>query len=298
MKTVVNTYEVPHLWANQVQSHARNGRNTLWFRDGTIYSYGEHFPIATFVRNEKGEQAVLFTTRSYSITTAQHVSSVRCACNHISPVFHVALASNRWEGKQDPSEYVADYRTRIDEKQNMVARARKAEKREYLYHSLTSLVDEANHFAAFFSLADRFEVLEDFDNLRASLAEVDKAKRKAERERLAEVRRLAEEKIARWKQGENVQLPYSLDTVYLRIEGEELVTSKGARVPVSHARRGLAIVQACRARGEGYKRNGHTIHLGHYAIDEITAEGNVKAGCHRVEWAEIERIAGELGREG
>jgi len=82
MKTVVSPSEVAHLWANKVQDNARNSNNTIFFRDETIYSYGYHFPIAKHIINEQGDQAVLFTTRSYSNTTAKHIGKVHSACSH------------------------------------------------------------------------------------------------------------------------------------------------------------------------------------------------------------------------
>ena len=82
----------------------------------------------------------------------------------------------------------------------------------------------------------------------------------------------------------------------LRVEGTEVVTSMGARFPISHARRGLALVRMVRARGVEWVRNGHTLHLGHYAVDSVDVEGNVRAGCHRVLWVDIERIAEEIER--
>lgn len=170
MRKVVRSSEVAHLWAHQTQSEARNAKSTIWFRGKTIYSYGEHFPIACFAENGQGEQAVLFTTRTYSVTIAQHMRWVRAAIRHISPVFHVPLES-RMGDKQSPADYyMASYRERIEEGQNAVARARKESTREWASHSLVGLVYEANRFAQFFSLPDRFEVLQDFDGLRASLA--------------------------------------------------------------------------------------------------------------------------------
>src|SRR3954470_1643232 len=71
MKTRVETHTVAKLWANKTQSNARNGRN-FYFDDDTIYSYGPHFPIARHVKNQKGQSAILFTTRDYSSTTATH----------------------------------------------------------------------------------------------------------------------------------------------------------------------------------------------------------------------------------
>jgi hypothetical protein len=77
----------------------------------------------------------------------------------------------------------------------------------------------------------------------------------------------------------------------LRIDGDEVLTSRGVRFPVSHAKRALAFVRKVRESGQSYIRNGHTIHLGPYAIDRIEPDGTVKAGCHVVSWQEIERMA-------
>jgi hypothetical protein len=80
----------------------------------------------------------------------------------------------------------------------------------------------------------------------------------------------------------------------LRVVGDEVQTSLGARFPVAHAIHGLALVRRVRASGREYVSNGHAIHLGNYVIDRIEPDGTVHAGCHVVRWEEIERIAPEL----
>lgn len=82
-------------------------------------------------------------------------------------------------------------------------------------------------------------------------------------------------------------------------------TDRGARVPVEHARRALRFVRVVMARGQEYQRNGHTEHIGHYAIDRVEVDGTLHAGCHVIKWDEIERCgqlletvpvqAGEVG---
>lgn len=66
----------------------------FWFDDGTIYSYGRHFPVARHVRAVGGGPPfVLLTTRTRSNTTAKHVRAVRNACGRTAwttVVFHVA----------------------------------------------------------------------------------------------------------------------------------------------------------------------------------------------------------------
>jgi hypothetical protein len=104
--------------------------------------------------------------------------------------------------------------------------------------------------------------------------------------------------IAAWRNGDTrarLRDPWNLP-VMLRVssDGTEVETSRGARVPVSHALRGLRFVRAVVSKGETYQRNGHTLHLGHYAIDRIDVDGTLHAGCHVISLAEIERIAPTL----
>ena len=102
-----------------------------------------------------------------------------------------------------------------------------------------------------------------------------------------------QELITKWRAGQYSGCLYDVP-VMLRIDGDEVVTSRGARFPVSHAKRALAFVRKVRESGQAYVRNGHTIHLGPYALDRIEPDGTVKAGCHVVSWEEIERIAPAL----
>jgi hypothetical protein len=83
--------------------------------------------------------------------------------------------------------------------------------------------------------------------------------------------------------------------VLLRVNGEQIETSQGARIPLDHAPRIWRFVKAVIARGEAYQRNGHTEHAGEFAIDRIEADGTMKAGCHVIPYAEIERMARTLG---
>lgn len=116
-----------------------------------------------------------------------------------------------------------------------------------------------------------------------------------EQERKAERARIDAERLAAWLRGESVSMPPRGDSVLLRIRGDEIETSWGARFPIEHGRKAFPLIARIRERGEEWKSNGHSIHLGHYAIDRVTADGTVYAGCHVVRWEQIERVARELG---
>lgn len=115
--------------------------------------------------------------------------------------------------------------------------------------------------------------------------------------------------IAAWRNGDTTAVlrnPWNLP-VMLRIRtfgadesvqfaAAQVETSRGAKVPVSHALRGLRFVRNVVKTGQAYQRNGHTLHLGNYAIARVDVDGTLTAGCHVIPYSEIERIAPELER--
>ncbi len=74
-----------------------------------------------------------------------------------------------------------------------------------------------------------------------------------------------------------------------------LETSHGADVPLPHALRAFAFVRRVVATGEGWHANGHTIRVGHFRVDAISPDGTMRAGCHTIRLAEMERLATALG---
>jgi len=281
MQQVHSNSMVAHLWANQTQDSARSHNGHLFFRDSTIYSYGSHFPIARHVNG-----VVLFTTASYSSTTSQHMSSVRSACLHLE-VFRVPHVMG--DRHRDNFE---SYKSRLDRALLQAARARKST--AWRMREAEDLVKEANRYNKVFKLRRKpLEIPASLDKVRerAKQQAADMAaKRKTD---LAKRRKLLAKAAERWKAGEHVSISEYPD-ILLRVSGEEIQTSGGARFPVDHGRKAFTLIKRCHDKAETYKHNGHSIQLGNFSIDQIDRSGNVKAGCHHVKWAEIARIAGLL----
>ncbi len=76
----------------------------------------------------------------------------------------------------------------------------------------------------------------------------------------------------------------------------EMVTTRGARVPLSDAKRAFGFLSAVRRSGQQDRLN-LPFKVGMYQIDSVSDLGIV-AGCHRITWAEIERFAGVMGWTG
>ncbi len=77
--------------------------------------------------------------------------------------------------------------------------------------------------------------------------------------------------------------------------GGDLETSHGASVPLAHAIRAFRFVKAVRASGVALEAKGRAIPVGHFSISRIESTGDFVAGCHRINWPEIERVANLLG---
>lgn len=282
-----------HVWAQQTQSYGR--ANSMFFEGESIFSYGHHFKIAQFV-TRKGQTAVLFTTDSYSSSTAKHISFARSAVSHHT-VFHVPHVAGGSFGK--PADMFKSYQPRVD--RLLVEAGRARSRGEWLFGEARRMVEEANQFAEFFGLKSRLTLPADFAAAVADARAKDEAAKKRDEARRAAAERKArqenEKALAEWLSGERDYLPsaHLLEHDLLRVKGEEVQTTRGARVPVEHAKRAYSVLKKLHDRQETYKANGHTIHVGHYTIDEMDAGGFIKAGCHNIEWSEVERLAQVAG---
>ncbi len=307
-KHVFDTSEIPHLWAHKTQGDARNKQGNFYFEDGVIYSFGRHFPIARHITGSQGQPGVILTTRTYSSTTGGHVHAVRNAIPDTIPVF------NANPGDYSHSEILSEYKKRLAGviEDATAPRLRDATRAKH-YDAAVAIVEEANRYAEFVGIKSRLSmpVSGDIEALKETARKTEAARVKAEREKRererAEVQAYMEAHAAhfrRWREtGDDVYvhdgaqhwLRFPTEAMLRVIGNDEVVTSHGARVPMEHAERAYKIVAALRRAGKTYKRNGHSLHIGHYVIDSVDAEGTVKAGCHVILWAEIERLAAAQG---
>jgi hypothetical protein len=282
----MNNSQCAHLWANKSRTSGKG--SNLFFDGETIFSYGHHFPIA---RHHKG--VVLFTRDSYSVTTSKHCSQVRSAISHLT-IFYSADVT------KDPCKAdVKAYADSIQASALSIARARSIS--DFSLQSHQNLINEANSFCERFKFKTRFSMPENFDELRAK-AKLDAAKKAVQTKKRNEAKAKEEAlSITMWINGELNSLPYSVNKVFLRKihhtdnSGNlkyEMQTSKGALVPLADAEKAFRFVTL--KRSTGWKRNGEQFPIGEFHLDAVNEFG-VVAGCHRIEWSEIERFAKTQG---
>lgn len=100
-----------------------------------------------------------------------------------------------------------------------------------------------------------------------------------------------------WRAGERATYPRELSNgnrYVLRVRGDRIETSGGAHIPASAAPAAWRLIRGHVAAGTGETiRPG--VRLGHFTLDAIHGNGDIVAGCHVIEFAELQRAAVALG---
>jgi hypothetical protein len=129
---------------------------------------------------------------------------------------------------------------------------------------------------------------------RAAAREKARLEQEIIRDRLAR-ERLAES-IAKFRTGEPTYSMYALRHALLRVSADGLTveTSHGASVPVADAKRAVAFIATLKATGATYYAT-ERFPIGDFTLNEVFANGDIRAGCHNIEWSEIEALGKTLG---
>lgn len=291
MKRVFSSHnEVAHIWASQSQPEGRGGN--IFFEDGVIYSYGRHFPVARFAP-EFGA-VVLFTDRGYSNSTGKHKTIIRGA---IPSAFQVVYCN-------DPTRTTAH---------NLGHWQATAERLRRDFASKTHKISRGNIAVELFRTCESAIVYcmalgieapdwtnETDDEMAArdyvyELAKAREIKREAarkEREQLAALK--ASERLPLWLAGENVPTFdfHYLETM-LRVKGDNIETTRGAKIPVSDAIKLWPLLLRVKNSGKTLEAGLHAINLGPYRFSSFDGETLI-VGCHSIAWPQLERMAYEL----
>ncbi len=272
MRNVLRSGEVFHYFANKVQPSGRCGNTS--FALPNAYSYaaviGKHFA-----------QGVALSNTKYSVTTSSHQSDLRQACRHLTKVY-----------VPDPSDLRTSYAQVQINVANLLKKAStaKAKKESYLGDALRQVAD-FNIFAEWCDSALRIESpVSDSDALKqiAIAVKAENAKRNAAKRERARLDAMDNaEKLALWRTGENVYLPYNF-AIALRVIGGDVQTTKGARIPVVEC----PLIWAMVNRKKAWEPRNP---IGVYQLTKIRDDGSIVVGCHDIAFSELQYIAGVLG---
>jgi hypothetical protein len=292
MKKVVSPENVAHLWANKIQDEARTSNSNLYFNNDKIYSYGSHFCIASHVINENRDRATLFTTRSYSNTTAKHINTVRGAANHLNLIYCPYPAGDKYENL----EYW------IKEAEQIGPKLAKAKKPELYLNQLDQLRDKIEKYSNFIG----FDYKELKPELAALLAVTNKdefikyaeikesAIKEREAKRQSELKKEHAKQLRKFRDFKTNSLYVRNGMDYLRYNADKkrIETSQNVEIPEGIAKRFFNwLIKINKSGGCLNCECGQKIMQ--YSVEEVNKDF-VRIGCHKIAFTEINRTAKQL----
>jgi len=327
-----------HVYCQQTQDWGRNSNHSISFSGDTLKSYAAR--IARIVPAAICGNIMLVTNRNYSVTTRQHIGRAIRAWegNYIRVE---TLGDAYFDGPLRPEEHErnlsaleTEYNARVGSIIRMVS-----EPYTSYQDMLLDAAKPANDYAQAFTLrTPNIDTAVDLSRIldnrakrlkrqnqpaqvwKRTMKEQARRIREAERERInAEFRRTARlnaaEKIAAWRAGQYVTLPYDAQTLengsaMLRVQRDKgmIETSLGAEISIEDAHKMYRFIRGSYSE-MGFTYDGTYIdhnaggwtgafigsmRLGHWTLTHIT-ERAIRVGCHYIAQTEINHIAMEMG---
>ncbi len=319
MKQVFNNSMTAHVWAQQSQQSGRNTNRSIFFEGATIYSYGYHFPMATFSRTKQDKRCVLVNNNSYSVSTSSHQSDVNQAIRFEDLIFYVdnPLAS--------PQENIKAYDTKINQMLKQYPRKRSTKAR--FAQEILGLLHDRNAYLKSFMPRNKARVIKDIASQADKLSIAEKKAEKAlYRKKLKQARDGLKDFINKY--GKLEDLPnvwrkdptktpdrYKWDNMLtiahhvklksarltyptidapclLRVSNdkENIETSWGAEVPYIEARQATIHI----LNSDISTRLELNVGIGHFRLEYVEND-MLKAGCHLISINEIKALATREG---
>lgn len=285
--------DVAHLWANQIQDHART-RN-FYYNKEVIYSYGNHFPIARIYTDNEGKKTCFFTLRTYSSTTSKHIWVVRRA-NHLPVLYMQNVIEGDISYKDQHKKNVKHWEYELKEQFKKLEKARK---REIYINKIQEIVGELRKYIEFFQVeADESlqKLIKDSspENFQEYLSK--EAERiKAETEKLNKESQARQKKsVTNWRKGK-ISRPYIVDNwdlLKINKETGRIETSQRVEIPEKTARSFYRHIHKVINKG-GCDNDCKGEFMNAYQIKQINKKF-IHIGCHKISMVEVEKIAKTL----
>lgn len=286
MKTTYSSNsELAHIWANNDDIEVYKKANSMSCQFNRLYSY------STCIAEIVGD-TVIFNKHSYSSTTCKHQNYARQAI-HGKTIISLDISSYGLRtlvfGQNDFNDLIVtpNHRKIAD----LLVKAERARLNGELFKGEAYQIEQ--NIKAYAELVGVAYTPLDLDQFKADSLELDKARKAQEKIRKAEKIKQQAEDLEKWRNGEDIRSYFEVTA--LRIQGDEIQTTKGARIPVSHAIRAWPILKQMIEDG-CFMSDIRSIRLGHYTANHISDKG-LTVGCHLIPFSELYAIANQLHLE-
>lgn len=283
MRTVFSSNrELAHIWANNNDSSVYKRASSLSCQFDRLYSYN------TCIAEIVGD-CVIFNNHSYSNSTSKHQGLARQSIHGKTAIYldvpRYDLRSLRFTQGDFDELIVKPNHAKISE---LLVKGERARLNGDFYKSQAFNISEnVKQYAQLLEL--NYTPL-DLGEYQKLAIEADKVRKAQEKIRKAERVKQQAEDLAKWRAGEDMRSYFEVTA--LRIKGDEIETSRGAKIPLEHAIRAYPLLKRLH-NGEAHDLSSHSIKLGHYSVNRVE-KNDLIVGCHRIPFSEIYSIANQL----
>jgi hypothetical protein len=283
-KVFSSNSELIHVWANNNEPEIYKSANSVSCQYERLFSYN------TCIAEIVNDTHVILNNHSYSNTTAKHQSMARQAIHGreaISLDIDKYNLSTLIFGQGDFERLIV--RHNEAKAAEWLVKASRSKKYAGLYNGQAlSIFSSLKAYADLFGLTYETSI-SDIDILRSDALEAEKKQKALDKIRKAEKIAEQAEALIKWRAGENVY--HNFEVTALRVHGDEIQTSRGARIPLAEAVRAWPLLQKIASSGEALRPEN--MRLGYYQVSSISSEALI-VGCHVIPMAEVLNVASAL----
>jgi hypothetical protein len=279
-KVFTNSYDVIHLFAQRSQSEA-NCKN-VFFENNRIYSYGHHYLLAEFIKNSKGDEAIMINNSGYSVTTSSHINQVTGATRQYKQFFTMQCEAKK-----------VAYQLEI-----LAQKLSKAKKPELYINPAEYLFTKFNEFQSWNGLTNdtlNLMKINEIINVFRGGVYSDYLHNQAKRIKQAENKQKREAN-KKFKKDLQKFFNYELDYIYnnptnedfcrISKDNENIETSQHVKVPIREAKVLYKLIKA-KKDIKGFNISGYTV---------IGLNGVLKIGCHKINIDNMNEIGEKIIR--
>ena len=283
-KVFSSNSELIHVWANNNEAEVYKRANSVSCQYDRLFSY------STCIAELYGDNYVILNSHSYSVSTSKHQSLARSAIHGRECI---SLDISRYNlsslifGQNDFNEVIVKHNEA--KAAEWLVKASRSKKYAQLYNGIAlSIFSSLKSYADLIGLTYQVSI-SDIDQLKNDALEAEKKQKALDKIRKAEKIAEQAEALIKWRAGENVLNHFEVTA--LRVYGEEIQTSRGARIPLAEAVRAWPLLQKIATSGEAVRPND--MRLGYYQVSSISSEALI-VGCHNIPMAEVLNVARSL----
>jgi hypothetical protein len=287
MKTVYSSNsELTHVWANNPDPTVFKKSGSMSCQFDKLYSYN------TCIAELIGE-TVVFNSYSYSPTTSKHQSYARSSTHGVETI-SLDIPSYNLRSlvftQNDFNELVV--KSNQQQIAELLVKVESARIKSGYYKSQAIGIE--NNLRAYAKLLKLDYTPLNLDQFKADAIAENKARKAQAKIRKAEKVIEQAEDLIRWRNGEDVRSHFEITA--LRVKGDEIETTKGAKIPVDHAVRAFPLLKRLHKKDASIDLSSDSIKLGYYTVNRVERD-NLIVGCHSIPFNEIYEIAKQLNLE-